>query len=114
MEIRDEDYRVVYDEASAAVSCEGLMRLRGAEEYAPITDLLDRVKDQAPATITLDVQNLRFLNSSGINVLFKFVIDVRELGKSDLVVLGSSEIPWQGKSLKNLQRLMPTLRLKLT
>lgn len=112
MEIKDQDYSVVYDEASATVTCDGLMRLRGTEEYAPIVALLDQVKDLAPATITLDVQNLRFLNSSGINVLFKFVIDVRELGKSELVVLGSSLVPWQGKSLKNLQRLMPQLRLK--
>ncbi len=112
MEIKDQDYTVIYDEASVTVTFDGLMRLRGTEEYAPIVELLDVVKNQAPALIMLDVQNLRFLNSSGINVLFKFVIDVRELGKSELVVLGSSQVPWQGKSLKNLQRLMPTLQLK--
>ena len=29
-----------------------------------------------------------------------------------MIVRGSKAIPWQGKSLKNLQRLMPSLTLE--
>jgi hypothetical protein len=28
-----------------------------------------------------------------------------------LIVLGSKKVPWQGKSLKNLERLLPGLKL---
>jgi hypothetical protein len=38
---------------------------------------------------------------------------MREQGITHLIVLGSSLVPWQGKSLKNLQRLMPALQLEM-
>lgn len=30
-----------------------------------------------------------------------------------MTIIGSDKIPWQAKSLKNLQRLMPSLKLEL-
>jgi hypothetical protein len=83
------------------------------EEYEPFVQLLDDVADSEPPTITLNLRNLRFLNSSGINVLSKFVLKVRQKQTIQMVVQGSKSIPWQGKSLKNLQRLMPSLQLEL-
>jgi hypothetical protein len=83
------------------------------EEYAPIVQLLNELADQEPATITLDLRELEFLNSSGINVISKFVLKVRQKNTSQILVRGSKTIPWQGKSLKNLQRLMPSLQLEL-
>jgi hypothetical protein len=41
------------------------------------------------------------------------VIKVRQQGNIQMVLQGSKNIPWQGKSLKNLQRLMPSLQLEL-
>jgi hypothetical protein len=74
---------------------------------------LNELADQEPATITLDLRELEFLNSSGINVISKFVLKVRQKNTSQILVRGSKTIPWQGKSLKNLQRLMPSLQLEL-
>jgi hypothetical protein len=113
-EIRGENYLATYNPATSTIALQGVLRLRGAAEYGPIVQLLDDVISAAPKTITLDLQNLTFLNSSGINVLFKFVIKMREQENSQLIVHGTTEVPWQDKSLKNLQRLMPTLHLKLT
>jgi hypothetical protein len=73
---------------------------------------LNDLADSEPPKITLNLQKLEFLNSSGINVLSKFVIKVRQKGTMQMVVQGSKTIPWQGKSLKNLQRLMPSLQLE--
>lgn len=112
MEIKTEDYGMGYDPTTETVSCHGSLRLNGIEEYTPIVQLLNDVLDSTPPTITLDVRNLEFLNSSGINVLSKFVIKVRQSGTTQMVVQGSKAIPWQGKSLKNLQRLMPSLQLE--
>ncbi len=83
------------------------------EEYAPIVDLLNEVTDSSPNMITLDLRKLEFLNSSGINIISKFVIKVRQLKNIQITIQGSKQIPWQGKSLKNLQRLMPSLHLEL-
>lgn len=113
MEIKTQDYSIYYDPTTATVNGQGSLRLNGMEEYAPIVKLLNEVAEQQPSTITLNLRGLEFLNSSGINVLSKFVIKVRQKGTITMVVLGSKSIPWQGKSLKNLQRLMPSLQLEL-
>jgi hypothetical protein len=112
MDISGDGYRVSYDPASVLVSFQGTLRLRGMDEYAPITQLLNDLVDKRSNKITLDLCDLRFLNSSGINVLMRFIINMRDQGQSQVVVYGSSQIPWQGKSLNNLQRLMPELRLE--
>ncbi|WP_199248402.1 hypothetical protein [[Phormidium] sp. ETS-05] len=113
MEIKTQDYTIEYNEAATTVNCRGSFRLSGMEEYAPIVDLLDSVADAEPLTITLNLRDLEFLNSSGISMLSKFVIKVRQKKNIQMVVQGSKDIPWQGKSLKNLQRLMPSLELQL-
>jgi anti-anti-sigma factor len=114
MEIKTKDYSIWYDPTTTTVTCQGSLRLNGTEEYAPIVQLLNELTNQEPPTIILNLQKLEFLNSSGINVLSKFVMKVRQKGNIKMVVQGSNTIPWQGKSLKNLQRLMPSLQLELT
>ena len=113
MDIIHEDYQVHYDAATATVICEGSFRLRGTEEYAPILQVLTAAADAQPATLTLDLRALRFLNSSGINTLSKFVLHVRQYDATQVVVKGSHHFPWQEKSLRNFQRLLPGLHLEV-
>ncbi|MGB3692717.1 MAG: hypothetical protein WBG70_02610 [Spirulinaceae cyanobacterium] len=112
MEIKTKEYSICYKQSTATVNCQGTLRLSGMEEYAPIIELLHQVLEQKSPIITLNLQDLQFLNSSGINVLSKFVIKVRQEKDVSMVVQGSKQVPWQGKSLKNLQRLMPNLELE--
>jgi hypothetical protein len=112
-EVTADTYKASYDPSAHTVQFIGALRLAGMEEYAPIMDLLAQAMAQQPEQITLDLQQLEFLNSSGINMLSKFVIKVRQNGQINLQVNGSQSIPWQGKSLKNLQRLMPNLKIEL-
>jgi hypothetical protein len=113
VEIQSDSYTVAYDPALQTVTFIGALRLAGMEEYAPISQLLSDVLEQQCEKVTLDLRQLEFLNSSGINMLSKFVIKVRQQNKSNLTVIGAQMTPWQGKSLKNLQRLLPTLVLEL-
>jgi hypothetical protein len=113
MDIETKDYSIEYDRATQTVTCCGSFRISQMEEYAPIVDLLNEVTDSSPNMITLDLRKLEFLNSSGINIISKFVIKVRQLKNIQITIQGSKQIPWQGKSLKNLQRLMPSLHLEL-
>lgn len=112
MEIKTDDYSVWYEPATTTVYFQGLLRLPGIPDYEPITQLLNDVTEQEPATITMNLQELKFLNSSGMSVLSRFVIGVRKKKTSQLVVKGSQKNPWQDKSLHNWQRLMPALTLK--
>lgn len=112
MELHTNEYHINFDAQTTTIHCQGSLRLNGMEEYGPITQLFNQVAALEPPVITFNLRNLAFLNSSGINVLSKFVIKVRQNKNIQIVVQGSSQIPWQGKSLKNLQRLMPTLKLE--
>lgn len=108
--INGENYTVEYNPASATISVEGALRLGGLGEYAPIIELLNTALATHPAII-LSLRKLEFLNSSGIAMFSKFVIDARNRGNVELAIHGSSLVPWQGKSLINLQRLMPQIKL---
>ncbi len=112
MDIEHEDYRVRYDEANAIVTCQGSLRLHD-DEYKSIRELLVTAADAKPESLTLDVRELRFLNSSGIHSLLKFVLQVRKHNVSKVLVQGSARFPWQAKSLKNLQRVLPGLQMEI-
>jgi len=110
--IEDDGYKVEYNATDKTVDFSGTLRLSGLTEYAPIVECLETAVDDADS-LTLSLKDLSFLNSSGIAVLSKFVIKARNKPDFSLTILGSDETPWQGKSLKNLQRLMPGLKLEL-
>jgi hypothetical protein len=112
MEIKGDGYHIIYDPKTITIALKGVLRLRGVTEYDHIVQLMNEVAGQKPDRITLDLRGLKFLNSSGINVLFRFVIKLREQATSKLKVLGSSQVPWQQKSLQNLQRLMADVQLE--
>lgn len=112
MQITGEDYQIDYYSDTVTVNCQGTLRLNGMEEYAPIIDLLDNIISQENSIVQLDLRQLEFLNSSGINMLSKFIIKVRQKKSVQVIIRGSQQILWQGKSLRNLQRLMPTLQLE--
>lgn len=105
-------YQAEYDSARGCVRLQGSLRLNGLTEYAPISDLLDEALDGS-AQLELDLTQLEFLNSSGIATLSKFVIAARNRKTCELTIRGSNAVPWQGKSLNNLKRLMPALTLTL-
>lgn len=111
MEIKDAGYRVWYEAARKTVWFEGTLRLNSGE-FAPISDLLDRVVETGPDQLTLDMRSLRFLNSSGINTLYKFAISLRKRGDIQLVVKSAEDIGWQSKSLPNLKRFLPGVRIE--
>ncbi|MDM8567164.1 hypothetical protein QUF74_16120 [Candidatus Halobeggiatoa sp. HSG11] len=111
MEIKTDEYSVTYD--SDIIVCKGSLLLNSSAEYAPILNLFNSVAEKQIQPLTLDVRNLEFLNSSGINTFTKFIVNVRKKQVLQLIAIGYGEIPWQVRFLKNLQRLMPSLVLKL-
>lgn len=111
VEITGKDYKVWYDAENTTVFLKGFLRLDGIEEYKPIMNLLiDAILEAS--VLAIDLKELEFLNSSGISMLSMFVVEARNRGNTEIVLLGSTKVLWQTKSLKNLQRLMPTMQLQ--
>lgn len=113
LEIKTDDYQIWHSSETSTVFFRGFLRLAGMEEYRPVMELLMNVIEETP-NFTINLQELEFLNSSGISMLSMFVIKVREKGNVNLVLQGSDKILWQTKSLKNLQRLMPGIKLEFS
>ncbi|NEO83757.1 MAG: hypothetical protein F6J87_05770 [Spirulina sp. SIO3F2] len=114
-EISGDDYSVSYDVDSATVIFSGELSLANPSEYQPIADLLVQAVSVSGGSspVTLNLESLMFLNSSGISMLSKFILSLRRQPTVQLIVLGSEDVPWQTKSLKNLQKLLPSLELKM-
>ncbi|MEY3869393.1 MAG: slr1659 superfamily regulator [Microcoleaceae cyanobacterium] len=112
MEVKNNDFSVYYDSSNQTIFFQGTLRLNGDQEYAGIMQLLEEILKSPPPLITLNLERLEFLNSSGINTLSKFTIKVRRMGNISLLVIGSKNIFWQQHSLQNLQRLFPRLKLE--
>ncbi len=96
-------------ETGNRVTFRGALRLTGTEEYGPILELLKSTVEQTEAGVTVDLRQLEFLNSSGITMLSRFVIHVRDRTGMTLQFLASATVVWHSRSLTNLQRLMPSL-----
>jgi hypothetical protein len=114
MDIKTSDYRVWYDDASRTIFFEGSLRLSGVDDYTPIADLLNQSLAASKNDLVWDLRELEFLNSSGINVLYKFLIMARKDGNVMMTVKGSNGIPWQQKSMPNMKKFLPSLTLMLT
>lgn len=111
-QLTGDSYTVRYDASQSRVAIAGVLRLNGMAEYAPVAEMLRTALDENQV-LTLDLRSLDFLNSSGIAMLSKFVIEVRDRKTGPMTVLGSKSVAWQGKSLVNLKRLNPNLSLEL-
>ena len=112
--IHGESFEIQLEEENSTILFKGALRLSGTEDYAPILDMLKGTLLSSSKPIVLDLRELDFLNSSGITMLSRFVIEARDHTGVDLQVLASEAVPWHARSLRNLQRLMPTLSIRLT
>lgn len=110
-EIKGDDYSVTFDPEAMTIKFQGELSLGGPKDFEPIVNLLNKAANSGPAQLTLDVRELQFLSSSGLSMLSKFVLSFRRMEATQLTVLGSKYVPWQGKSLSNLKKLLPTLDL---
>jgi hypothetical protein len=112
--IHGESFDIQLEQESSTVLFKGALRLSGTEDYAPILDMLKETLVATARPIVLDLRELYFLNSSGITMLSRFVIEARDHTGIDVQVLASGTVPWHARSLRNLQRLMPALSIHLT
>ena len=111
MKLETDDFKLGYEPGNNTVFFKGSFRLPGVPNYAPVTKFLNEVAAQKPSKLMLDLRELEFLNSSGINAFSRYVLSMRQRGEVQLGIHGTNRIAWQSKSLSNFQKLMPSLQL---
>jgi hypothetical protein len=112
MTIETDAYTVTAIKEDSAVKMKGTLRLQGREQYRPIFDLLMEAASWREGTLTIDMRELIFLNSSGISAVSLFIIEMRKIDKP-ITIIGSNSITWQSKSLMNFQRLYEQVEIKI-
>ena len=112
--INGESFEIRLEEDNSTIHFKGALRLSGMEDYRPILEMLKETLINPAAPIVLDLRELDFLNSSGITMFSRFVIEARDHAGINLQVLASDAVPWHARSLKNLQRLMPSLNVSMS
>ncbi len=109
MEIKEDKYHMIFDESTGTLQLIGSFMLAGVEGYKPVLEFCKTATQKAPGVFTLDLRQLRFLNSSGINMIAKFIVNLRGQEGLQVSVKGTDSLVWQVKLVKNLKRLMPEL-----
>lgn len=112
LKIEDDNFKIWYEESEYAVFFEGSLRLWDPSEYSSIKQFLLDIHDFGMDCLTIDISNLEFLNSSGINMLCKFVFEMKKVNRTNLLIIGRANILWQKKSLQNLKKLWDKIQLK--
>jgi uncharacterized protein (TIGR03083 family) len=113
MEIQGEAYRVAYDPDTSVLRLQGKLRLLRTPSYEPLVRFLNEVVDSKPQALTLDLQALKFINSSGIDLLIHFIRNLHKKANCQLTMRGSVREKWHRGLLNNLQRFVPAVRLTI-
>lgn len=111
MEVKGQGYQVIYEPATATVFFRGSMRLYSVAEYTQIQEVLDRARASASPTITLDLSELKYLNSLGLGRLHGFTAQLCDDENRLIIVRGNSAIIWHERFLTNLSRAKPRIQL---
>ena len=105
--ITGESFEIRMEDNHSTVFFKGALRLSGVTECLPILDLLKETLVNPTNPVVLDLKELDFLNSSGITMLSRFVIEARDQAGINLYLIASESIVWHARSLKNLSAKMP-------
>ena len=66
-----------------------------------IKDYILDIYQKNGTDLNLDFSTMKFLNSSGINMLCKFFIEIRDAQMFSVTLIGKSGILWQQKTFEN-------------
>jgi hypothetical protein len=107
MIIKTEDY-IIDSSTINKVIISGSMRLPSPLSYDQPFALIKKALDDCIDTLNIDLQDLEYLNSSGITALARIIIQARKDDKTIKFII-SNDIPWQSKTFSSLKILWDKL-----
>lgn len=112
MIIKTDDYRIEMVKTDASV-ISGKMRLPSPSAYIPQFEGIQKAITSVEGTYTIDIRDLEYLNSSGINALARLVFHARTI-KKPLIIECTADVPWQKKTVASLKGLWDQLEIRLS
>lgn len=103
MPIDQEDFTVEHPDKQTTIM-KGTMRLPSPTAYDPLLAEVKNGVESSDETYTIDIQELKFLNSSGLTALARIFLLARQKQKN-ITILCSKNIPWHEKSIGSLKKL---------
>ena len=108
------DSKLTFDEGSKVIKFGGSMRLANIQEYDKVKDFLFDCSDGLEE-VSLDLNDLEFLNSAGITTLSMFVLKKNSDETSKTVnISGSKSVFWQEKAITNLSKLSSKVKANIS
>ena len=109
MPVDEEEYTVEHPDQKTTV-LKGTLRLPSPTAYDPLLEEVKQGVETSSEAYTIDITELKFLNSSGLTALARIFLLARQKEK-DINIVCSNDIPWQGKSIGSLQKLWTGISL---
>lgn len=99
------DAEITYDNTMSQLTFKGSMRLANMKEYDVVSEFLKEASEHSTDKLILNLEQLKFLNSSGITTLSLFILNCKKKNNLKITVQGNNDISWQQKSISNFQKL---------
>jgi hypothetical protein len=107
MNITGDDYRIGCENDIIHISGKLSLML---EDYADIEAFFENIVASKPMNLTLDIQNLKYLNSSGIKVLcVNLILEAADVDGLQLKILCSNRYTWQKETVPTFKDLMDNM-----
>ena len=110
MIIKTEEYNINCSDPNK-VNIKGSMRLPSPLSYENLFEPIKNHIENATDQYVINIENLDYLNSSGLTALARILILGRSL-KKPIKILANNNIPWQKKSLLSLEKLWDKIEVK--
>lgn len=105
-ETKTGNYRILLDPDNSAIILKGTIRFWDPKEYLKLKDtLLNLYREHNQALMKLDLSQLQYLNSSSINMICKFIFDLKDNCPGGIEIIGNDKMTWQKRSFMNFRKL---------
>ena len=109
MNIIEDTYNITYENNIIQISGKLSLML---EDYNKIEDFFMKILENAQNSITLDIRNLEFLNSSGIKTIcVSLILEASEIEGLHLKILCSNKYTWQKETIPTFKDLMDNMEI---
>ncbi len=110
MELEGEEYKVTYHDEVLTIA--GKLSLM-VEDYQEIEDFFEKVIETEPSTLTFDIRNLEYLNSSGIKTIcVGLLLEADEIEGLDMKILCSNRFTWQKETVPTFEDLVENMKIE--